>query len=68
MENIIVEDVNMDKCIDCANRVVASPECIKCDGETNFVLMEQKKEDYTKALVRFTSPTMLISWGVKFTN
>lgn len=32
-----------DKCMTCANRVIASPECIGCDGVKNYKAMEQKK-------------------------
>lgn len=30
-----------DKCITCANRVIASPECIGCNGEENYKPVEQ---------------------------
>jgi hypothetical protein len=33
-----------DKCMTCANRVVASPECIKCDGESNYTPTEAESK------------------------
>lgn len=39
----------MDKCLTCANRVVASPACIYCDGEENYKPTEQKeRENYER--------------------
>lgn len=37
-----------DKCTTCANRVVSSPECVKCNGQINYKPMEQIKNDKLK--------------------
>lgn len=38
----------MDKCLTCKNRVLASPDCIKCDGEVNYVPTDEEKKKIEK--------------------